>query len=116
MANRVARHLRRNQTIAEAHHWKELKELRQQGFHFRRQVPIDQFIVDFACFSQRLVVEIDGVQHATPTGRKADAQRDAHLSWRGFTVLRFTNADVMGATEGVILEILEKLGAIQRPV
>jgi very-short-patch-repair endonuclease len=116
MANQLARHLRRNQTIAEGHLWKELKELRRQGFHFRRQVPIDHFIVDFACFSQRLVVEIDGVQHATAKGRNADAQRDAHLAWRGFTVLRFTNADVMDATEGVMLEILEKLGAIERPV
>jgi very-short-patch-repair endonuclease len=116
VANRLARHLRRNQTIAEGHLWKELKELRRQGFHFRRQVPIDQFIVDFACFSQRLVIEIDGVQHATAKGSQADAQRDAHLAWRGFSVLRFTNSDVMDATEGVMLEILEKLGAIERPL
>jgi very-short-patch-repair endonuclease len=116
VGNQIARHLRRNQTIAERHLWKQLKELRRRGFHFRRQAPIDHFIVDFACFSQRLVIELDGVQHASPECRVADTARDAHLAWRGFSVLRFTNSDVMHATEGVMLEILARLGAVEAPV
>ncbi|HWE18471.1 MAG TPA: DUF559 domain-containing protein [Hyphomicrobiaceae bacterium] len=45
--------------------WEELRELRRQGYHFRRQAPIEPYIVDFACFSQQLIIEVDGVQHDT---------------------------------------------------
>ena len=114
MASEVARHLRKNPTIAEARLWDELRELRRQGYHFRRQAPIESYIVDFACFEQRVIVEVDGIQHATAQGASADAARDADLTWRGFKVLRFTNSDVSQNAEGVMLEILAALGAVVR--
>ena len=113
MVNKTARNLRKNETIAEQQLWKELRNLRPQGYHFRRQAPIDDFIVDFACFSHRLVVEVDGIQHDTVEGRVKDAARDAHLRWQGFTVLRFGNADVSDNIEGVMAETLAVLGAVE---
>ncbi|MFZ1104433.1 MAG: endonuclease domain-containing protein [Hyphomicrobiaceae bacterium] len=93
--------------------WKELRELRRQGYHFRRQAPIDKYIVDFACLSQRLVIEVDGAQHLEPEALAGDAERDADLSWRGFTVLRFRNDEVSDSMHGVMLEVLAALGAIE---
>ncbi len=112
MANQVARHLRKNETIAEKQLWNELRQLRAQGYHFRRQAPIDNFIVDFACLSHRLVIEVDGIQHDTSEGRKKDSARDAHLHWLGFTSLRFRNSDVSQNIEGVIAEVLVALGLL----
>ncbi len=112
MAKEFARRLRKNPTIAEARLWDELRELRRQGYHFRRQVPIESYIVDFACFEQRVIVEIDGIQHASPEGASKDAARDAKLTWLGFKVLRFTNSDVSETLDGVMLEILAALGAV----
>ena len=112
MANQVARRLRKNETIAEKQLWKELRELRRQGYHFRRQAPIDNFIVDFVCFSHRLIIEVDGIQHDTAEGLKKDAARDAQLHWQGFTLLRFHNSDVSENIEGLIAEVLAALGAL----
>ncbi len=116
MANARARHLRKHQTVAEGLLWDELRQLRRQGYHFRRQAPIGRYVVDFACFSQRLVIEVDGIQHGLPRARAVDAARDADLTWRGFTVLRFRNDEVHDAMEGVMLEVLAALGAVERPV
>ena len=113
MANAVARQLRKRPTIGEMLLWKELRELRRQGF--RRQVPIDKYIVDFACFAQKVVIEVDGVQHQESAAMAADAARDADLLWRGFTVLRFRNDEVRDAMDGVVLEVLAALGAIEKP-
>jgi very-short-patch-repair endonuclease len=112
MANQTARALRKKETIAEKRVWKQLRNLRMQGYHFRRQAPIDGFIVDFACFSHRLIIEVDGIQHDTDAGRKSDATRDAHLTWQGFTLLRFRNGDVAQNIEGVMAEVLAALGVL----
>ncbi len=112
MANQFARYLRKNETFAEQQLWKELRNLRAQGYHFRRQAPLDDFIVDFACLRHRVIIEADGIQHATVEGRIKDAARDAHLHWQGFTVLRFGNGDVSENIEGVIAEVLAVLGAV----
>ena len=115
MANASARHFRKRQTVAETRLWKELRKFRHHGFHFRRQVPIEGYIVDFACLSQRLIIEVGGVQHELPDARAADAARDADLEWRGFKVLRFANWQVSQELEGVILEVLGALGvAVKR--
>lgn len=114
MANRLARSFRKRSTNGEDALWNELRELRRQGFHFRRQVQIDDFIVDFACFSQRLVVEVDGAQHERPAHKLRDSNRDAHLRSIGFNVVRVSNADVSENMDGVMLEILAALGAAVR--
>ena len=115
MGNAIARHLRKHSTVAEKRLWRELRKLRRQGYHFRRQAPIAGYVVDFACFSQRLIIEVDGVQHEAPQARAADAARDADLAWRGFKVLRFRNGDVSETLEGVMLEVLAAVGAVEKP-
>ena len=112
MANLVARHLRKNETVAEKQLWNELRHLRAQGFHFRRQAPIERFIVDFACLAHRIVIEVDGIQHDSIDGRSKDAARDAHLHWLGYKVLRFSNGDVSGNIEGVMAEVLAAIGVV----
>lgn len=89
--------------------WVWLRLLRTQGFHFRRQVPIDAFVMDFACLKQRLVIEIDGGQHARSTDAAADRIRGDRLRQLGFSVTRFWNVDVDRNLAGVIEAIVARL-------
>jgi very-short-patch-repair endonuclease len=82
-----ARRLRRDMTEAEKRIWYLLRRRQFGGLNFRRQVPIDPYIVDFACLSIRLVIELDGGQHAVHAER--DAERTAWLESQGYRVLRF---------------------------
>ncbi len=70
-----------------------------EGLKFRRQQPIDNYITDFVCFEKRLIIEIDGGQHAE---NKKDIERDNYLSRNRFKVLRFWNSDVFTNIEGVL--------------
>ena len=82
-----ARELRTNMTEAERALWKHLLLRQLDGFNFRRQQPIDQYIVDFACLEARVLVEVDGGHHAETVSQ--DAARDTLLESQGFRVLRF---------------------------
>jgi very-short-patch-repair endonuclease len=83
--------------------------LKQTGFKFRQQVPLDRFIVDFACLSERLIVEVDGETHSTDEEMKRDAKREQHLRDQGFRVLRVWNSDVIQNMEGVMDTIVAAL-------
>jgi very-short-patch-repair endonuclease len=109
MANEYARQLRRNRTAAERRLWRQLRELKQAGFKFRQQVPIDHFIVDFACLSERLIVEVDGGTHSTEDELRRDARRERYLNDQGFRILRVWNSDVMQNMEGVMDTIVAAL-------
>jgi len=87
----------------------KLRELKALGFHFRRQVPIGRYIVDFASLRARIVVEIDGGQHGMHDGIRSDRERDAVLRSQGFRVLRFWNSDVDQNLNGVMESILSAL-------
>src|SRR4051794_22401855 len=87
-----ARSMRRKPTDAEQRLWRELRSRRLDSIKFRRQVPIGRYIADFACLEARLIVEIDGSQHADS---KYDAVRNADLNALGFRVLRLWNDDVL---------------------
>jgi very-short-patch-repair endonuclease len=87
-----ARRLRRDMTEAEERLWRELRSRRLDRIKFRRQVPIGSYIADFTCLDARLIVEIDGSQHAES---HHDVVRHAELKRRGFRVLRFWNDDVL---------------------
>jgi len=93
-----ARRLRRDMTEAEDRLWRELRSRRLDRIKFRRQVPIGPYIADFACLDARLIIEIDGSQHAES---RHDAVRDTELKRRGFRVLRFWNDDVLKDINGV---------------
>jgi len=103
----VARRLRRQQTDAERILWLRLRNLRLAGWKFKRQVPIDRFIVDFLCADAKLIVELDGGQHAVRT--RDDEERTKTLEAMGYLVLRFWNNEVMRNIEGVLEEILNTL-------
>jgi very-short-patch-repair endonuclease len=109
MANENARKLRKRLTPQEVKLWNHLRALKPFGHHFRRQTPIGNYIVDFACFSQRLVIEVDGGQNGLPDGIRRDAQRDAFLAQHGFRVLRFWNSDIDQNLQGVADRIVEEL-------
>ena len=97
-----ARELRKNSTDAERILWSELRDHRLNGIGFRRQVPIKNYIADFACHAAKLVVELDGGQHFSDKGERADAARSAVIEARGFKILRFSNHDVMTNRVGVL--------------
>ena len=109
MANETARSLRKRMTPHEIKLWGQLRLLRDQGLHFRRQVPIHPYIVDFAERKHRLVIEVDGSQHGFESNQIKDKLRDADLMCRNFRVLRFWNSDVDLEMEGVIIQILDSL-------
>ena len=109
MANEFARHLRRNRTGAEQRLWRKLRELKYAGFKFRQQVPIDHFIVDFACLSERLIVEVDGGTHSTEEEVARDLRRERYLMDQGFRVLRVWNSDVRQNLGGVMDTIVAAL-------
>jgi len=104
-----ARALRKRLTPQEVKLWIRLRELKALGFHFRRQAPIGRYIVDFASFGARIVVEIDGGQHGMVEGFQSDRERDAFLRSQGFTVLRFWNSDVDRNLNGVMESIFRAL-------
>ena len=89
--------------------WLHLRELRKSGFHFRSQVPIKNFIVDFACYHPRVIVEVDGSQHSTPHHVRRDAARDAMLVADGFRIVRVWNNEINENLEGVFDQILHEL-------
>ena len=94
-----AKTLRRNMTDAEQRLWKHLRAHRMGGQKFRRQQPIGPYIVDFVHFGLRLIVEVDGGQHADAL---RDMARDVWLRGQGFTVLRFWNNDILQRTDVVL--------------
>jgi ring-1,2-phenylacetyl-CoA epoxidase subunit PaaD len=110
MANERARELRRNRTLAERRLWWKLRELKQAGFKFRQQVPIDQYTVDFACLSRRLVVEVDGGSHSTAAEIARDKRRERYLRDQGFCILRVWNSEVRENIDGVMDTIVDALG------
>jgi len=77
---------------------------------FRRQQPIGDYIVDFVCLENRLVIEVDGGQHGKDEEKKRDEARDEWLRDNGYEVLRFCNRDVMKNLEGVLQAIYTKCG------
>jgi len=107
---RRARALRSRMTNAERKLWYALRDRRFQSFKFRRQVPIGRFIADFICFEARLVIEVDGSQHADSL---RDRYRDRWFGANGFRVLRFWNNDVLSNLEGVVTVLADTLNAEQ---
>ena len=104
--------LRNNATAAERRLWYRLRQLKVSGQKFRRQVPIDHFIVDFACLSHRLIVEVDGATHSAEAEIASDVHRQRYLESQGFMVLRFNNLDVATNVDGVMDSIVGVLNTL----
>jgi very-short-patch-repair endonuclease len=109
---KIARRLRRDSTDAERKLWHRLRSRSMIGFKFVRQEPIGPCVVDFICREQRLIVELDGGQHADS---KSDITRDQWLSEHHYRVLRFWNNEAMTNTDGVLETIVKALNAETTP-
>ena len=108
-ARRNAPTLRREMTDSERRLWSRLRG-EQLGVKFRRQHPLGGYIADFACLSPRLIVELDGLQHA---GQKTyDEKRDAWFKAQGFAVLRFATDAPFTNMDGVLVSILDHLHSL----
>ena len=97
----IAKQLRKNITEAEKKLWQQLRAKQLHGCKFKRQQPIGNYVVDFVCFEKKLVVELDGGQHADPVHEIKDETRTSWLQSQGFEVLRFGNHDVLQNMDGV---------------
>ncbi|MCA1749291.1 MAG: DUF559 domain-containing protein [Sphingomonadales bacterium] len=106
----TARRLRRDQTDAERNLWARLRNRQMENAKFRRQVPIGGRVADFACLALKLVIELDGSQHAD---NSRDLERTEIIESDGFTVLRFWNSDVMGNLEGVLESVRNTILSIR---
>src|SRR5262249_26936570 len=111
-----ARALRRNSTEAERLLWSELRDHRLGGTSFRRQVPIENYIADFVCHAAKLVIELDGGQHFSDDGERADAARSAVIEANGFRIVRFSHQDVMTNRTGVLETIAAAVAARAPPL
>jgi len=109
-----ANRLRKNMTKGEACLWKYiLRAKNMKGFTFRRQRPILNYIADFVCLDLRLVIEVDGISHETEEAIERDQQKGRDLESVGFTVLRFSNWEVLNRIDdvsGIIIKWMEDNG------
>ena len=102
----VARGLRKNSTDTERHLWRHLRDGQIEGFKFRRQQPVGRYVVDFVNLEKKVVVELDGGQHALDPGDKI---RDEWLRAEGYKVLRFWDNQIFSNLEGVLENIRDAL-------
>lgn len=91
--------------MGELRQWK-----RNYGIHVRKQVPIGNYIADFAIHDLKLIIEVDGHQHLEATQMAHDKKRDAWFRDEGYKVIRFSTADISDAFDGCIEEIMTKAG------
>src|SRR5579863_9435305 len=107
----IARQLRRNATDAEQLLWRALRTSGLPG-RFRRQHPIGRYVADFACPAQKLVIEVDGGQHAAQ--QEADAARTSEIALRGYRVIRFWDGEVIRNLSGVLEAIRREISHRQQ--
>lgn len=106
---KYARLLRNNSTKEEKILWHNLRSRNFLGYKFRRQEPIECYIVDFVCYDKHLIVELDGSQHTQEEGIREDLVRDKLLNENGYKVLRFWNNEITSNLNGVLMRIKEEL-------
>jgi len=103
----LARKLRHQPSDAEIRFWSRVRSSQLGGFKFVHSFPIGRHVADFACRSAKLVVEIDGGQHAGAA--EADAERTREIEMFGYTVIRFWNNEVLANTDGVLEAVYDHL-------
>tara|TARA_B100000315_G_C14166438_1_gene402501 strand:+ start:150 stop:533 length:384 start_codon:yes stop_codon:yes gene_type:complete len=102
----LAQSLRKRLTTSEKLLWQQLRRRQFHGYRFRRQTPLGPYIVDFLCVERMLVLEVDGDSHHYPRAKQKDQTRSAYLRERGFTVIRFSNSQIVESLD----DVLEKIG------
>ncbi|MFA6215404.1 MAG: DUF559 domain-containing protein [Patescibacteria group bacterium] len=106
---KIARQLRKNQTPQEAILWYCLRGNRFEGFKFRRQHPIGRYVVDFCCFEEKFIIELDGGGHNEDKKIKDDKIRDKYLKEQGYRIFRIWNNEIDDNLDGVLEKIIEVL-------
>ena len=101
--------MRSEMTASELKLWNQLRAHRLMGLSFRRQVPIGNYIVDFACPSHRLAIEVDGASHSFDRAIEYDKARTNYLQEKGWFVIRFTNEEVFHSIDDCCTHILSSL-------
>ena len=104
-----AKKLRAHRTPTEIILWEALREKKLEGFRFRQQHPIEDYVLDFYCHSAHLAVELDGEYHFTEEQQRLDDNRTARLSFLGIKVIRFSNIHVQYHLEHVLSDIRQAL-------
>ena len=104
--------LRISMTKAETVLWEELRSKQFMGLKFRRQHPIERFIVDFYCHKHKLVIELDGGIHNLPEVANNDKNREEELKDLGLNILRFTNEEVLKHTQVTLSKIAQYIGSM----
>ncbi len=112
---RLALRMRISPTEAEMVLWKQLKNFRKEGFVFRRQHPIDFFIVDFYCHKIKLVIEVDGEIHLNDEAQKYDDSRSGELESYGIKVIRFNNEEIINNQDLVLTKINSIIDELASP-
>ena len=110
MNHDYARELRKNMTDAERRLWTALRRRQHGGWKFRRQAPVGNYIVDFVSFEKKVIVELDGGQHAER--QEYDQKRTQWLAGQGFSLIRFWNHEVFEELD----DVLEAIGQLLRDV
>jgi very-short-patch-repair endonuclease len=88
--------------------WSELRLLREQGLHFRRQVPRGPYVLDFACLKAGVAVEVDGEQHFHGDRPARDGMRDRYFARQGFITLRYTTTEIRKSLNSVVEDIFRR--------
>ena len=108
-----ARRLRNQTTAAERELWRLLRAQQVDGYKFRRQAAIGAYVVDFVCFSHKLIVELDGPHHGEEAAVEHDARRTAWLLSQGYRVIRFWNHQLDEEIQSVVEQIRHALEAAE---
>jgi very-short-patch-repair endonuclease len=101
----ISRQLRKEQTLAEKLLWERLRNRKFNGIKFKRQHSINSFITGFYCYSNRIIIEVDGSIHNDKGIKEYDNSRQVYLEEIGFKIIRFTNSEIFRDIEKVLLEI-----------
>jgi very-short-patch-repair endonuclease len=107
--------LRKNLPLAEIILWDRLKGRQLEGYKFRRQYSVEDFVIDFYCPELKLAVEVDGDSHYTEDALLSDRKRQIEIETFGIRFLRFTNREVYENLEGILLKIEERIKQITSP-
>ncbi len=105
-----AKNLRENMTETEAMLWEKLRNKKLLNYKFRRQHPINNYIVDFYCHKLRLIIEVDGGYHTPIEQKKIDKERSAILEFQDLKVIRFTNKEIIEN----LLDVIDEIKVIAR--
>ena len=103
---------RKNPTEAENILWDQLRGEKLKNYSFRRQHIIGSYITDFVCLAKNLILEVDGLIHQLPENKASDEERTKWLEQEGYTVIRFTNKEVLHNTDNTLLKIEQKLESL----